>query len=597
MKYLQMVRKWILSYVISILILMLGIVILNLEPKILEVAVNYVQLERGIQNEPSSYDFITDIIFNLVSPLYDHGIGKVLVGIAGVYIATTFLRGITTFVASSMIARTTENGIHSLRTKIFGHIQKLPVKCFANGSKGNLIQLLNQDISTIKSFFQNQIVSVVNVVGPLLFSFLMIGIVNIYCAMISICLMPLVIWWGGNVYRIEKRLYSKSMALSDILVETSRENLSAMRAIIALNTQAHELKKFRMQNEMKRKSSMRFNKIVKKVYNTNEILLSSQMTISFIAAGIFALQGYITFGQMLSFCLYSGMMAVPLSQIGPTFGHLARVNVSIKRVMEVASLKIETDVEIDDFPVKPVLGKIEFRGVYFRYPNQQKWSLENISFTINDGEKAAFIGRSGSGKSTIFNLLLRFYEQTQGDILIDDRHIETYSKALLRNKFGYSLQQPVLFSNTLRENIAFGTYVDEEQFQRMVSICNMDPMRTELPAGLDTIMGEKGISLSGGQRQRASLARTLIRKPDVLILDNVNASLDSSTERKVFDNIFLEFNRNTIMISTHRLNLVKRMDKIFVLRNGLLIESGTPTELKEKSGYLNEVLNARLDLI
>jgi len=577
--------------VISALLLLLAILILTLEPKIFEIAVDYVMLNKGSASKHVGTDFISNFFFQWLDPVYGLGIGNLLMVIAAIYIITAMLRGGIWFASSRLNTSTTENAMFFLRNSLFSHIQRIPVRYFTSGRKGELIQRYQSDLYVIKSFFQNQIVNLIRLFGIFIFSFIMMAIVNIYFALISICVVPLILWWSFKFYKTQKILFEESQMYADQLIEISRESFSSMRSVIASSAQPYEIDKFGACNSRKFLSDIKNVKETRRFMNVNDFLLASQLTISLFATGYFAFAGYISIGQMLSFYAYTTMVAWPLSMIGSTSLHVARLQISIKHIMEIWNFEKENEAGDQADSNTQFHGHIEFKNVCFKYPNSDKWSLEDVTFTLLPGEKIGIIGPSGSGKSTIFNLLLRFYEPTSGMILVDGKPIQAYKKEFIREKIGCTFQNSFLFSTTLKENIIGGrNEVSALKFNKVTETCSIGYFNTLLPKGFDTNVGEKGFLLSGGQRQRLSLARTLIADPHVLLLDNANSALDSSTEKIIFDKIFSELEGKTVLFCTHRFFLIDRMDRILVFKNGRVVQSGTPETLRSQWGYFKDTM-------
>ncbi|TVM01563.1 MAG: ABC transporter ATP-binding protein, partial [Candidatus Brocadia sp. WS118] len=304
----------------------------------------------------------------------------------------------------------------------------------------------------------------------------------------------------------------------------------------------------------------------------------------------------ITVGELLSFFSYITMVSWPMRQVGRVLSQMGMALVAIERIDEILQAEPERQ---DGNPITQRLkGEIEFRDVHFSYNGETSEKvLEGISFKIKPGEKVAFIGPTGSGKSTIISLLVNLYEPDRGEILIDGQDIRTLSRRSLRKKIGVVLQTPFLFSTTVQENIIYANPLAEEnQILDSVKIAKVDEIEEVLPNGFHTLVGEKGVTLSGGQKQRVALARTLLSQPDILVLDDVTSAVDTHTEHSILQALEAPMSDKTTLIISHRITSIQKADRILVLSNGRIVQEGDHDRLVGMEGYYREIHNLQTTL-
>jgi ABC-type multidrug transport system, ATPase and permease components len=316
------------------------------------------------------------------------------------------------------------------------------------------------------------------------------------------------------------------------------------------------------------------------------IVVSASIAISFSYGAVLVNNGVITVGELITFNVYLNMLIWPMFALGMLFNIMERGNASYDRIQNVLD---ETDDLKDRGRYTVHDTNFNFNEVTFKYPTGNRNSLENITLELNKGETLGIVGKTGSGKSTFIKQLLKIYPEGTGDLIIDGVNISQLDRKKLRDKLGYVSQENILFSRTVRENIMFGKPdATEEEMMEAIRLSAFDEDLKRMPEGLDTLVGEKGVSLSGGQKQRISIARSLIRKPDILILDDALSAVDARTEQRIIGHIKNTREDKTTIIITHRLSAVHHADKIIVLEDGRIVESGTHRELSQVSGWYSK---------
>lgn len=316
------------------------------------------------------------------------------------------------------------------------------------------------------------------------------------------------------------------------------------------------------------------------------LVVSLSIAISFGYGAVLVNNGSISVGQLITFNVYLNMLIWPMYALGMLFNVMERGNASYDRIQQVLDEKDVLEYEGMKVVETP---EFSFNNVTFKYPLSKHNNLENITVELNKGETLGIVGKTGSGKSTFIKQLLRIYPEGSGDLIIDGLNVSELDRDKLRDKLGYVSQENILFSRTVKENILFGKPdATDEELQQAIELSAFDEDLKRMPDGLDTLVGEKGVSLSGGQKQRISIARSLIKNPDILILDDALSAVDARTEQRIINHIREKRQGKTTIIVTHRLSAVHHADKIIVLENGRIAQEGTHEELSKREGWYKE---------
>ena len=586
--------KW--QYLLSGLLLILSIFFRSFEPKILQITIDGV-LKWRLTNQVTSEiktDEITRILYNMLPDLNVESVGWALILLALMYVGISLLRGGFLFAADVIKAWASENIAKNQRDKVFAHIQRLPLSFFSKITRGELIQRSTGDIDTIKEFIKYQILSVVRILAIFFISFGMMAIVDLQYALISIIISPLIGITSYLFFKREKKVWREHEEASDLLNNMVQENLNGIRLVSAYANEEFEIQKFKEQNKHKRTMGIKHNRLHAFFWPMSDFLGLLQIAISIIAGGYFALQGRITLGELLSFYTYINMIAWPMRELGKLLSKMGMALVAMDRISEIMNAEPESKAGEE---VESLNGGIIFKDVNFAYPGSDELALKNINFSIKAGEKIAIIGPTGSGKSSLIRLLLRLYKVNEGEIFLDKKPLVDYSRKSLRKKIGLALQKPFLFSTTISENIAYtrpGS--DHGRIKQVASMAQIAEINEIFPKGYDTLVGEKGVTLSGGQKQRVALARTLLPKPEILVLDDITSAVDTETEQAIFEALETTLATQTTLIISHRITSIQQADRILVLRDGELIQEGTPESLANEPGYYQQILSIQANV-
>lgn len=395
--------------------------------------------------------------------------------------------------------------------------------------------------------------------------------------------------------------FKKMQTLTDDINRVTRENLEGVRVVRAYNAENFESKKFEKANEAQTKVGLFTSRTMGVLWPLLSFIMPT-ITVAMYWIGAYLINGtsdmamkYQTLTEITSFSFYAMLVISSFMMMSMIFVIIPRATVSAKRINEV----LETSSKIKDGTFSGETeekGSIEFKNVSFKYPDADEYILENISFSVAPGETVAFIGSTGSGKSTLINLIPRFYDATDGEILIDDKPIKNYSLSCLRNKLGYISQKATLFSGTVKENIEFGQEkpLSEEQIKQALSLaCGLDFVE-KMPEQENSFITQGGTNISGGQKQRLSIARAIARNPEILVFDDSFSALDYKTDHALRDNLKTQFNSATKLIVAQRIGTIKDADKIVVLSDGKIAGIGTHKSLLDSCEIYKEIALSQL---
>ncbi|OTA14991.1 fused lipid transporter subunits of ABC superfamily, membrane component/ATP-binding component [Xenorhabdus vietnamensis] len=528
------------------------------------------------------------LMLSLLKPLLDEGFGKadisVLKWMPLVVIGLMLLRGISGFISSYCISWVSGKVVMQMRRRLFNHMMGMPVSFFDQQSTGTLLSRITYDSEQVASSSSGALVTVVREGASIIGLFILMFYYSWELSLILIVIAPIV---AGVIRLVSVRFrnISKNMQSSMGMVTTSAEQmLKGHKEVLIFGGQKVETKRFNKVSNHMRQQGM---KMVSADSISDPIIqLIASFALAFIlyAASFPEIMGALTAGKIT--VVFSSMIALmrPLKS-------LTNVNAQFQRGMAAcqtlfAILDMEQEKDDGKLEVKKAKGNIEFRDVTFCYPTKELPALKNISMTIPEGKTIALVGRSGSGKSTIANLLTRFYDVNKGGIILDGHDLREYTLASLRNQIALVSQNVHLFNDTVANNIAYASegQFSREEIERAAEMAYAMDFIKKLDNGLDTMIGENGVLLSGGQRQRIAIARALLRDSPILILDEATSALDTESERAIQAALDeLQKNRTSLVIA-HRLSTIENADEIIVIEDGNIIERGNHVTLLEHEG-------------
>ena len=485
-----------------------------------------------------------------------------------------------------------------MRDRLFSHIQALPLAYHSKTPTGELIQRCTGDVETLRKFAATQVVEVIRLSALFVGAFVMMATINMTYALIAIMFAPVILIGSIYYFKRESIIWNEHEKEQDKLSIIVQENLSGIRVVKAFAKENYEIDKFTKQNEEKKKWGLKLVKLNRIYWPSSDFLVHTQIAISIFFGGYLTLSNQLSIGELTAFYSYSMFVTWPMRRIGQIVSDMGMTTVSIKRLFSILDIEQE-DYSGKNYEGKQLKGDIEFKDVSFRYEGNEKHRvLNSINFKVNAGEKSRFLDHPGAGKTTIISLLMRFFEADSGSILVDGKKIDSYSKEYLRSRFGVVLQKPFLFSTTIKDNIAYAnpdSHIDEViEASRAAKI--HDIITEVFPNSYETIVGEKGVTLSGGQKQRVTIARTLLKDPDILIFDDSTSAVDSETEYEIQKELRNMIKGKTTFIIAHRITSIQDCDRIIVLDKGNIIEDGTHEELLLNNGFYKKVYDIQVSI-
>nr|WP_294794659.1 ABC transporter ATP-binding protein [uncultured Mucilaginibacter sp.] len=530
--------------------------------------------------------------FNRQDIIYDI-FGASLMLFGALVLVLAIIRGLFLFFMRQTIILMSRHIEYDLKNEIYDHYQALSLAFYRRHNTGDLMNRATEDVSRVRMYLGPGIMYTINTVVLFILVIYAMLSVNVRLAIFSVLPLPIlavIIYYVNNIinFRSEK-IQERLSSLSSFV----QENFSGIRIMKSYVREASVREKFATESDHYKSHSMSLVRVQALFYPIMLLLVGLSNVIIIYIGGVEVMKGNITPGNIAEFIVYLSQLTFPVMSLGWVTSLIQRAAASQKRINEFLDEKPEI-ISTGDTPHK-VEGLIEFKNVSFKYPDTGIQALKDISFTAMPGEMVAIIGRTGSGKSTIANLMLRMYDTTQGEVMIDGKSIKALNLTDYRHQVGYVPQEVFLFSDTIANNIAFSADVADmpaiEQAARDAAVYNNI---IKLENGFETLIGERGITLSGGQKQRVSIARAIAKYPQILIFDDCLSAVDTRTEEEILNNLGRIMQGKTNIIIAHRISTIKNADKILVMDNGEIIEQGTHDELLSRQGTYFELYEKQL---
>ena len=473
------------------------------------------------------------------------------------------------------------------KNEIFDHYQRLTLSFYRRNNTGDLMNRISEDVSRVRMYVGPAIMYSINLVVMFVLVISKMFAVNSKMALLVLLPLPIL---SITIYLVNSIIYKKSdalqMQLSNITT-FAQEAFSGIRVLRSFGAENKVIQAFEQESENYRTKALDLAKTDALFFPMMMLLIGLSNLLTIYIGGVEVIKGNISYGNIAEFVIYVNMLTWPVASLGWVTSLVQRAAASQQRINtfldEAPELKNENLK--DGFNFK---NHIDFEQVTYQYDSHRKPALKSLSFTIEKGKTIAFVGTTGSGKSTIAALLLRMIDPSAGKITIDNTDLKALNLDAYRKQIGYVPQDVFLFSDSIAENIAFGLEKDsykKEDLEEASKKASVYENISQFPSGFETLLGERGVTLSGGQKQRVAIARALVKKPEILILDDCLSAVDMETEAAILKEFKKEFENKTVILISHRISSVKNADRIIVLSDGEIIESGTHEELITKHGH------------
>lgn len=506
------------------------------------------------------------------------------------FILLALIQGGFSFLTGRLAAQVAEGSIRRLRNYLFDHIQHLRFSYHDQSETGELISRSTSDVDALRRFFADQAVSFARITLLFLVNFAALLTLHVRLALLSVIVVPVIVAVSVFFFKRVSSAYEAYQEQEATLSTTLQENLSGIRVVKAFARQSYEMKKFERDNWEKYVRGKKLLTIHSLFWPISDIFCGIQLVFGYYLGAQLAIAGEISVGTYLA---YAGMVIYiifPMRNLGRVIVQMSTGLVSYKRVADILQQDREPLDAGAHTPEGGLNGRFVFDNVGFAYEPGQP-VLQEINFACEPGQVVALLGSTGSGKTTLVNLLPRFYEYTEGSVLLDGVELHDYPRRYLRRNIGIVEQEPFLFSRTIRENIGYGVSKDvtQKEIEAAAQAAAVHDVILSFPQGYDTIVGEKGVTLSGGQKQRVAIARALLKDPCILIMDDSTSAVDTETEASIREALQNLMRNRTTFIIAHRIQSIMNADLILVMDKGKIIQAGRHEDLVGQAGMYRKI--------
>ena len=539
--------------------------------------------------------FLGTLVFIGTMPLLAELLGRVaqalgkgdvnaILQIAVFTVVMFVFRGLGQYAQDSMMAQAGLNAARDLRVDVYAHLQTLDLDYFAESRTGDLSYRLTEDVDrvgeVVGKFFHQFIPSVLQLILVLAYMFYLNWILTLTTLAVAPLIALLIAWFGDRMLKLSRRSQDQVSNLAALLSEI----FSGIRLVRAFATESYEIERFKQESEQNSRRKYAADRVRAIQYPVIGFLEAAGICFLFLLGGWLISNDWLKPEQFVAFGAGVALLIDPISNTTNGYNEIKQAEASVDRIFEIFKIQPVVTEKPDAIALPEVTGKVEYVNVGFHYQSDRS-VLTDINLVAQQGEAIALVGASGAGKSTLMNLLMRFHDVKSGKILIDGYDLRDVKINSLRQQLALVPQENILFSGTVASNIAFGQNdYDTTAVENAAKIANAHDFITALPQGYDTWVGERGVNLSGGQRQRISIARAVLHNPKILILDEATSALDTESESLVQEALQRLMQGRTVFIIAHRLATIRNSDRIIVLEQGQIVESGTHDELLQKSG-------------
>jgi ATP-binding cassette subfamily B protein len=520
----------------------------------------------------------------------------ILLAVGGL-VAAALVRGLFQFLQGYLAERASQGVAYDLRNHLFAKIERLGFSYYDRVETGQLVTRLTSDVEQIRTFAGSGVVQLAAAAVMLVGTTALLISLDWKLALVALATVPVIFVLLLRFVRMIGPLFRGVQQTLGQLNSVLQEDLAGIRVIRTFAREDYESARYRSVND----ELLSRNLETVRTFSNNfpfVFLLANLGTLAIILfGGLQVIGGRLSIGELVAFNTYLGFLLFPILTIGFLAASISRAGASSQRVFEVLDAPLEVQDAPDAVPLPPISCRVEFDNVSFRYPGDEREILRGVSFTAEPGQTVAILGTTGSGKSTLVNLLPRFYDVTQGSVRLDGHDVRDVTLASLRSQIGIVMQTSLLFSGSVRDNISYGKLdAMQEEIEAAARAARADEFIQTLPDGYDTLVGERGVGLSGGQRQRIAIARALLIDPRLLILDDSTSAVDAETEAAIQESLdqLMRESYNTVFVIAQRVSTVRDADLILILDKGEIAARGTHEELLRDSELYNEILGSQL---
>lgn len=537
------------------------------------------------------------VMGQIVDRVIDGNQGSLLVPLLLLMIGVTVLRTITRYIYQILFEQTGQNALFDLREDMYRKLQELDFDFFNHTRVGDIMTRMTGDTDAIRHFISWVSYQVLECLFYFIVSIIVMMSISWQLTLALVAVTPLIFILTQQMARAQHPVFFQIRQSFSRLNSMVEENISGNRVVKAFVREDFEIKKFNEHNEDYKQKNMAAANVSKTYLPWQDGTANSLSVIALVLGGYLVIKGQMTLGDLVVFNGYLWMLNQPMRMSGWLINDVERFAASCVKIRQMLAAKPSIEVRLDQKPLR-VQGKVVFDHVSFHFSDDPEHNvLSDITFTAEPGETVGIIGETGAGKTTLVNMIGRFYDPTSGKVTIDDKNASDYPIRQLRDNIAMVMQDVFLFSNTISDNIAFGRPdMDTVYVQSVARIADADNFIMRMPNGYDTIVGERGVGLSGGQKQRISLARALAKDPSILILDDTTSAVDMETETKIQHELAGLTTKRTTFIIANRISSVRDANLILLMEKGRVVESGTHDELMALKGKYYEVFQKQLGL-
>jgi ATP-binding cassette, subfamily B, bacterial len=569
-------------YVASIIILIAGAQCSYLVPLVIRATI-----DSAIDSKPLQAPAFLRSLVERVGGLSVISQNLWMAGLA--MLALAIAAGILGYLRPRLTNIASENTARRLRDRLYDHMQHLPAGYHDKADAGDLIQRCTSDVETVRGFLAGQIIDIGRAIILICTVVPIMLWLDPTMAVIALAGIPAVVGFSVVFFSRIRGAFKKADEAEGAMTTQLQENLTGIRVVRAFARQDFESQKFGERNARYRDLQRRLISLMSIYWASTDLLTMLQTGAVVMAGAYWVSTGRLSVGDLVAFMSYVGMVSWPVRQMGRVLTDLSKTTVSLARIDDILSSPRE-DGTTTDPPPWIGQGRLEVAGLSFAH-NHGTHTLHDVSFTVEPGRTMAILGPSGSGKSTLVHLLVRLYDYTSGSIRVDGRELKDLDRKEARSLFGVVMQEPFLYSKTVRDNIGLGAggHVGDDEIQQAAMLACIHDNIQEFEKGYDTLVGERGVTLSGGQRQRMALARAILKDPPILILDDALSAVDTETETMILDALRQRHLKRTTLVIAHRLSTLRAADTVIVLEAGRIVQAGSHEQLIRQSGLYSRL--------